>query len=52
MVPSDPPAACSPTGMHGQSRAFGMRLREPFTPRRRFYPVSDRLLFAVRASFR
>jgi len=33
--------ARSPTGMHGQSLASATALREPFIPRRRYYPASD-----------
>ena len=41
MVPSDRPAACSPTGMHGQNVASGLARREPFAPRRWFWPTTD-----------
>ena len=41
MVPSDPPAACSPTGMHGQNVASGTGRRKPFAPRRWLWPTTD-----------
>jgi hypothetical protein len=41
MVPSDPPAACSPTGMHGQNVASGLVRREPFAPRCWLWPTAD-----------